>query len=57
MDEFEKQLKTRRLGCSLVFHLNGGRTKEFCCAWEEAAATIGRPGLLFHDLRDAPSGT
>ncbi|MBU0698285.1 MAG: tyrosine-type recombinase/integrase, partial [Proteobacteria bacterium] len=45
------QHRTRRLDCRHVFHLNGKMMKDFRGSWESACKVIGKPGLLFHDLR------
>lgn len=43
--------KNRRLDCQNVFHLNGNDLSDFRKSWKKACIKIGRPGLLFHDLR------
>ncbi|MBN1547536.1 MAG: tyrosine-type recombinase/integrase [Syntrophaceae bacterium] len=43
--------KERRMDCFYVFHRNGKQIGECRKAWVKACATIGKPGLLFHDLR------
>ena len=50
-DILEERATVRRLDCAHVFHRNGQRRKDFYTAWDKAAAAIGRPDLLFHDLR------
>jgi integrase len=37
--------------CDLVFHRDGQPVRDFKAAWRKAAKAIGRPELLFHDLR------
>jgi integrase len=37
--------------CDRVFHREGEPVRDFRGAWRKAAEAIGRPGLLFHDLR------
>jgi integrase len=37
--------------CDYVFHHDGARVLRFDRLWHAAAAAIGRPGLLLHDLR------
>jgi integrase len=37
--------------CDVVFHRDGAPVLDFRGAWAKAAKAIGRPGLLFHDLR------
>jgi integrase len=34
-----------------VFHLDGRNADHFRKAWSTSCAMIGKPGLLFHDLR------
>ena len=47
-----KQLhKHRRMDCLYVFSLNGKRIGSFRKTWKRACTKIGRPELLFHDLR------
>jgi integrase len=41
----------RRMDCLYVFSLNGKRIGSFRKTWKKACAKIGRPDLLFHDLR------
>ncbi len=41
----------QRKDCPLVFHLNGNRLYDFRKSWDKACTSIGKPGLLFHDLR------
>lgn len=43
--------KVRRIDCPYVFHLNGKRMWSFRKSWCTACVKIGKPGLLFHDLR------
>src|SRR6267142_1123919 len=37
--------------CDRVFHREGEPVRDFRSAWRKAVEAIGRPGLLFHDLR------
>jgi integrase len=37
--------------CDLVFHRVGQPVRDFRGAWRKAAKAIGKPGVLFHDLR------
>lgn len=37
--------------CDVVFHRDGAPVLDFRGAWDKTAKAIGRPGLLFHDLR------
>jgi integrase len=37
--------------CDLVFHRAGEPIRDFRGAWEAACTAIGKPNLLFHDLR------
>jgi integrase len=39
--------------CELVFHRAGEPVRDFRSAWGKAVQAIGKPGLLFHDLRRA----
>jgi integrase len=39
------------MDCLLVFNLNGQKIGEFRKTWETACASVGKSGLLFHDLR------
>lgn len=43
--------KSRRMDCLLVFNVNGKRICDFRKSWETACASVGKSGLLFHDLR------
>lgn len=43
--------KNRRMDCLYVFSLNGKRIGSFRKTWKRTCAKIGRPELLFHDLR------
>ena len=56
----EKRWQARLVGgpsgprvCELVFHRDGGPVRDFRSAWWKAVEAIGKPGLLFHDLRRA----
>jgi len=47
-----KQLhKNRRMDCFYVFNCDGKKIGEFYKSWRTVCASIGKPGLLFHDLR------
>jgi integrase len=39
--------------CERVFHRDGEPVRDFRSAWWKAVQAIGKPGLLFHDLRRA----
>src|SRR5262245_48716498 len=39
--------------CERVFHRDGEPVRDFRSAWRKAVQAIGKPGLLFHDLRRA----
>ena len=39
--------------CERVFHRDGEPVRDFRSAWRKAVRAIGKPGLLFHDLRRA----
>jgi integrase len=43
--------RSREIGCPYVFNLNGLKAGDFRKSWNTACQKIGRPGLLFHDLR------
>jgi integrase len=43
--------RNRRLDCQTVFHLNGKNLNDCRKSWKKACTDIGRPELLFHDLR------
>jgi len=43
--------QNRRMDCLYVFHLNGNKIVDFKKSWKKASKKIGRPDLLFHDLR------
>ena len=50
--EMMKKLhKTRRMDCVHIFHLDGRKAGDFRKAWRTACMKIGKPELLFHDLR------
>jgi integrase len=56
----EKRWQARLVGgwsgprvCERVFHRNGEPVRDFRSAWRKAVQAIGKPGLLFHDLRRA----
>ena len=51
MDVIERRLKVRRLDCEFVFHRKGKRITAFAKAFKAAAAKIGMPELLPHDMR------
>ena len=47
-----KQLhKNRRMDCLFVFNVKGKMIGDFRKVWQSACASIGKSGLLFHDLR------
>jgi integrase len=39
--------------CERVFHRDGEPVRDFRSAWRKAVQAIGKPGILFHDLRRA----
>jgi len=39
--------------CERVFHRDGEPVRDFRSTWRKAIQAIGKPGLLFHDLRRA----
>ncbi|PKN35609.1 MAG: site-specific integrase [Deltaproteobacteria bacterium HGW-Deltaproteobacteria-19] len=43
--------RNRRMDCFHVFHRRGMPIGDFRKVWATACGKIGRPGLLFHDLR------
>jgi integrase len=43
--------RTRRMDCLHVFHLKGKQILNFRKSWDTACSSIGKPDLLFHDLR------
>jgi integrase len=43
--------KNRRMDCLYVFHRKGIRINDLRKSWATACDNIGRPNLLFHDLR------
>jgi integrase len=43
--------KKRSMDCLFVFHRNGMKIGDSRKSWDNACSTIGKPGLLFHDLR------
>jgi integrase len=56
----EKRWQTRLVSgptgprvCEHVFHRDGEPVRDFRNAWRKAVQAIGKPGLLFHDLRRA----
>jgi integrase len=51
MDIIERRVKLRRLDCEFVFHRKGKSIRQFHKAFKAAAARIGQPGLLPHDMR------
>jgi integrase len=51
MDVIDRRLKVRRLDCEFVFHRKGKRIAAFAKAFKAAAAKIGMPELLPHDMR------
>jgi integrase len=54
---FARRWQARRLDCVHVFHRAGRPVRSFTRTWKTAAAAIGRPGLLFHDLRRSGART
>jgi integrase len=51
LDVLARRWAVRSDRCPSVFHRKGRRVVRFVGIWREAASAIGRPGLLFHDLR------
>lgn len=52
LSEMLKDLhKQRSMDCLFVFHRNGRKIGDSRKSWNKACSTIGKPGLLFHDLR------
>jgi integrase len=56
----EKRWQARVVGrpsgprvCERVFHRDGEPVRDFRSVWQKAVRAIGKPGLLFHDLRRA----
>ena len=56
----EKRWQARLVGgpsgphvCEWVFHRDGEPVRDFRSAWWKAVQAIGKPGLVFHDLRRA----
>ena len=47
----DRRWQVRRLDTPQVFHRGGVPLRRFEAVWRRAAAAIGQPGLLFHDLR------
>lgn len=43
--------KNRRMDCFYVFNRKREKIVDFHKAWKTACTAVGRPGLLFHDLR------
>ncbi len=43
--------KQRRMDCLFVFHREGKKIGDSRKSWDKACSTIGKTGLLFHDLR------
>jgi integrase len=43
--------KHRRLDCLFVFNCNGKKLVDFRKSWQSACVSVGKSGLLFHDLR------
>jgi integrase len=50
-DIIARRIKSRRLDCEFVFHRKGKPIRQFHKAFKGAAARIGQPGLLPHDMR------
>lgn len=47
----EELYRKRHMDCLYVFQLNGSKICDFRNSWATACSEIGKPGLLFHDLR------
>ncbi|MGZ4857537.1 MAG: tyrosine-type recombinase/integrase [Methanobacteriaceae archaeon] len=47
----ENIYRSRQMNCNYVFHMGGQRLGDFRKSWDTACMKIGKPGLLFHDLR------
>jgi integrase len=54
---FARRWTARHPTCLAVFHRGGRPVDRFDALWREAAAAIGRPGLLCHDLRRSGART
>jgi integrase len=53
----DRRWKLRVPTCAYVFHHAGVPLRRFDDAWRRAAAAIGQPTLLFHDLRRSSART
>jgi integrase len=53
----ERRRKLRVEACPFVFHRHGKRLGKFPRVWKAAAAAIGLPGLLLHDMRRSGART
>lgn len=53
----DRRWQLRAPTCPYVFHRSGIQLQRFDHAWKTAATAIGRPGLLFHDLRRSAART
>jgi integrase len=51
LDLFARRWRLRVAACPFVFHRAGKPVVHFDVPWRAAAAAIGHPGFLFHDLR------
>ena len=47
----DRRWQARVASCAFLFHRDGHPVREYRKTWAAAATAIGRPGLLFHDLR------
>jgi integrase len=50
-DIIQRRIASRRLGCDLIFHRDGGRMRDFSERWQTACRLAGCPGKLPYDLR------
>ncbi len=53
----DRRWRVRLPGCPYVFHRQGVALRRFDAEWRAAAAAIGQPALLFHDLRRSAART
>jgi integrase len=53
----DRRWQVRVPSCAYVFHHGGIPVTRFDALWRQAATAIGRPALLFHDLRRSAART